>query len=166
MLRLFSFSVSSFTKLLSFTCSCDVVYEFPILPNIDGKFTEYICFIILFSMQFSHVVIQICFSLYLIFSFDIDDHFSSFKSNWALLISSSRYWFNYRHFSNTLSVYRSIKRLGIPDSHIILMLADDIACNSRNQYTPQIYGQQSKSINLYPPNVEVWLLVKKLNLLV
>ena len=31
--------------------------------------------------------------------------------------------------ANVLGMYRTVKRLGIPDSHIILMLADDAACN-------------------------------------
>ena len=30
-------------------------------------------------------------------------------------VCASRYWFNYRHVANTLSIYRSVKRLGIPD---------------------------------------------------
>ena len=30
-------------------------------------------------------------------------------------VCASRYWFNYRHIANTLSMYRSVKRLGIPD---------------------------------------------------
>jgi len=42
-------------------------------------------------------------------------------------VCASRYWFNYRHVANTLSMYRTVKRLGIPDSNIILMLADDMA---------------------------------------
>ena len=78
-----------------------------------------------------------------------------YTNNWAILVSSSRYWFNYRHFSNTLSVYRSVKRLGIPDSNIILMLADEMACNSRNHYTPHIYHQPSKNLELFPFDVEV-----------
>jgi glycosylphosphatidylinositol transamidase (GPIT) subunit GPI8 len=41
-------------------------------------------------------------------------------------VCASRYWFNYRHVANTLSMYRTVKRLGIPDSNIILMLADDM----------------------------------------
>ena len=48
-------------------------------------------------------------------------------SNWAVLVCASRYWFNYRHIANTLSMYRTVKRLGIPDSNIILMLSDDMA---------------------------------------
>jgi hypothetical protein len=51
-------------------------------------------------------------------------------SNWAVLVCASRYWFNYRHIANTLSMYRTVKRLGIPDSNIILMLADDMARHS------------------------------------
>ena len=59
-------------------------------------------------------------------------------SNWAVLIDVSRYWFNYRHASNTLSMYRTVKRLGIPDERIILMLADDTACNPRNSLPSQV----------------------------
>ena len=47
-------------------------------------------------------------------------------------VCTSRFWFNYRHVANTLSFYHTVKRLGIPDSHIVLMLADDIPCNPRN----------------------------------
>jgi Peptidase C13 family len=45
-----------------------------------------------------------------------------------------RYWFNYRHAANVFSLYHSIKKLGIPDERIILMNADDFACNPRNPY--------------------------------
>ncbi len=47
----------------------------------------------------------------------------------AVLVCTSRFYYNYRHVANTLSMYRTVKRLGIPDSNIILMLADDVACN-------------------------------------
>lgn len=59
---------------------------------------------------------------------------SSHTNNWAILVSTSRFWFNYRHVANALSIYRTCKRLGIPDSHIILMLADDMPCNPRNSF--------------------------------
>jgi hypothetical protein len=52
-------------------------------------------------------------------------------SNWAVLVCASRSWFNYRHVANTLSMYRTVKRLGIPESNIILMLADDMVCARR-----------------------------------
>ncbi|MEQ2190244.1 hypothetical protein ILYODFUR_010294, partial [Ilyodon furcidens] len=40
---------------------------------------------------------------------------SGHTNNWAVLVCTSRFWFNYRHVANSLSVYRSVKRLGIPD---------------------------------------------------
>ena len=45
---------------------------------------------------------------------------------------TSRLWFNYRHVANALSFYRLVKRLGVPDSQIVLMLADDMPGNARN----------------------------------
>jgi hypothetical protein len=29
--------------------------------------------------------------------------------NWAVLVCTSRFWFNYRHIANTLAVYRSVR---------------------------------------------------------
>lgn len=42
---------------------------------------------------------------------------SGHTNNWAVLVDTSRFWFNYRHVANVLSVYRSVKRLGIPDRY-------------------------------------------------
>jgi len=52
---------------------------------------------------------------------------------WAVIVQSSRYWFNYRHASNALIVYRELKARGVPDSHIILMMSHDHACDPRNR---------------------------------
>ncbi|KAL9273022.1 putative GPI-anchor transamidase [Drosera capensis] len=103
------------------------------------------------------------------------------SNNWAVLVCTSRYWiwcdwglgigdgcaksadmreedvdkFNYRHMANTLSLYRTVKRLGIPDERIILMLADDMACNARNKYPAQVFNNENHRLNLYGDNVEV-----------
>ncbi|CAA6655135.1 unnamed protein product [Spirodela intermedia] len=77
------------------------------------------------------------------------------NNNWAVLVCTSRFWFNYRHMANTLSLYRTVKRLGIPDERIILMLADDMACNARNNYPAQVFNNENHQINLYGDNVEV-----------
>ena len=37
---------------------------------------------------------------------------STHSNNWAVLVDTSRYWFNYRHIANTLSIYTTIKRYG------------------------------------------------------
>ncbi|KAL6538258.1 hypothetical protein OROGR_012246 [Orobanche gracilis] len=75
-------------------------------------------------------------------------------NNWAILVCTSRFWFNYRHMANTLSLYRTVKRLGIPDERIILMLADDMACNARNKYPAQVFNNENHRLNLYGDNVE------------
>lgn len=33
-------------------------------------------------------------------------------------VDTSRFWNNYRHIANALSLYHSVKRLGIPDSQV------------------------------------------------
>jgi len=76
-------------------------------------------------------------------------------SNWAVLVSTSRFWFNYRHLANTLSLYRTVKRLGIPDSQILLLLPDDMACNPRNAFPGTVYSNADRRMDLYGENVEV-----------
>lgn len=87
----------------------------------------------------------------------IDGFFGSsgHNSNWAILVDTSRFWLNYRHIANTLSIYRTVKRLGIPDSNIILMLADDIACNPRNVFAATVYNSNRRQLDLYGDNIEV-----------
>ncbi|KAF2480309.1 peptidase C13 family-domain-containing protein [Neohortaea acidophila] len=70
-------------------------------------------------------------------------------SNWAVLVSTSRFWFNYRHLANVLSLYRTVKRLGIPDNQIILMLPDDMACNPRNSFPGSVFNDKSRGLDLY-----------------
>lgn len=52
-------------------------------------------------------------------------------------------------------MYRTVKRLGIPDSNIILMLADDVSCNPRNKYPATVYNNANRLLDLYGDNVEV-----------
>ena len=46
-----------------------------------------------------------------------------------MIISSSRYWFNYYHVVIAVSFYNVLKQHGVDDDHIILMLADEYAVN-------------------------------------
>ena len=77
------------------------------------------------------------------------------SNNWAVLVDTSVFWFNYRHVANTLSMYHVIKQLGIPDSNIILMLAEDIPCNDRNYHRAQVFNNAKKQIVIYGEDVEV-----------
>ncbi|GLE10482.1 hypothetical protein PINS_up022627 [Pythium insidiosum] len=76
-------------------------------------------------------------------------------NNWAVVVDTSRFWNNYRHIANALSMYHSVKRLGIPDSQIILMLADQMPCNARNCFPGQVFNSRTQKINLYGNDVEV-----------
>lgn len=80
---------------------------------------------------------------------------SGHTNNWAVLVCTSRFWFNYRHVANVLSMYHSVKRLGIPDSQIILMVADDMACNPRNPRPAAVFNNAHQHINVYGDDVEV-----------
>ncbi|KAF5356891.1 hypothetical protein D9756_006422 [Leucocoprinus leucothites] len=80
---------------------------------------------------------------------------SKHTNNWAVLVCASRYWFNYRHMANALGMYRTVKRLGIPDSNIILMLADDASCNLRNKFPGSVYANPGRHLDLYGDNIEV-----------
>lgn len=81
---------------------------------------------------------------------------STHKNNWAVLVCTSRYWYNYRHVANVLSMYRSVKRLGIPDSRILLWLADDMPCNARNPAPGVVRNNARRQhVNVYGDDVEV-----------
>lgn len=43
----------------------------------------------------------------------------------------------------------------MPDSNIILMLADDMACNPRNKFPATVYANPGQLLDLYGDNIEV-----------
>ena len=55
--------------------------------------------------------IQLLITLVLLVKTNAQTH----TNNWAVIVDTSRFWFNYRHAANVLSIYRSVRRLGIPD---------------------------------------------------
>lgn len=78
------------------------------------------------------------------------------SNNWAVLVGASTFWFNYRHSANTLSIYHTIRKLGVPDRNIILMLADDVACNPRNPFGGSVFNDlHSESLNVYGDDAQV-----------
>jgi phosphatidylinositol glycan class K len=68
-------------------------------------------------------------------------------NNYAIIVSTSRYWFNYRHHTNALLIYQYIKSYGnYTDDHIILMLADEYNVNPRNPMKNLIYNTATDSV--------------------
>jgi len=79
------------------------------------------------------------------------------EDTWAVILQSSRYWFNYRHAANTLLLYRELRERGVPDSNIILMLSSDHACDGRNPEPCTVYDDflSSRSRNNLFGDVEI-----------
>ena len=51
---------------------------------------------------------------------------------WALIAAISTGWGNYRHQADALAQYQTLRSNGVPDDHIVLVLADDLAANAAN----------------------------------
>lgn len=85
------------------------------------------------------------------------------SNNWAVIVSSSRYLFNYRHTANALTMYHLLRQHGIDDDHILLFLSDSFACDPRNVYPAEIFSQPPgahdadgrASMNLYGCSAQV-----------
>lgn len=80
---------------------------------------------------------------------------SNHTKNVAIILSSSTFYHNYRHSANALAIYQALKHHGgFTDDNIILMLADEVACNARNPYKDSIYPMGSHNVDLYE-NVQI-----------
>ncbi|GBN35079.1 Legumain [Araneus ventricosus] len=67
---------------------------------------------------------------------------------WAVLVAGSDSWFNYRHQADICHSYQILKKHGIPDERIIVLMKDDIANNEQNP-TPGIVINHPKGKDVY-----------------
>ena len=51
---------------------------------------------------------------------------------WAVIAALSSGWSNYRHQADALRQYQLLRKNGVPDDHIVLVMADDIATAAKN----------------------------------
>ena len=58
---------------------------------------------------------------------------------WAVIVNASKFWLNYRHTANAMAMYHSLKRMGLPDSRIVLMHADCATCDPRMMHPGKTY---------------------------
>ncbi len=49
----------------------------------------------------------------------------------------------------------SVLRLGVPKDNVVLILADDFACNPRNPFPGQIFTDYRHERDLYPSDAHV-----------
>ena len=67
-------------------------------------------------------------------------NYNSYSNNLYILLSSSKFYFNYRHSTNVLMVYEYLKDKGITDDQIILMIPSDHACSAKNPFPGTVYS--------------------------
>jgi ABC-type branched-subunit amino acid transport system substrate-binding protein len=67
---------------------------------------------------------------------------------WALIASLSSGWSNYRHQADALRQYQLLKAGGVPDDHIVLLMADDLAASPTNKL-PGTVRNQPGGVDLY-----------------
>lgn len=83
--------------------------------------------------------------------------------SWAVILNSSRCWFNYRHTSNALLAYRILRKNGFPRERILLLLADDIASSEKNPIANSVFHRQNQSPNLFDATTEAAFKGKSVN---
>ena len=70
-------------------------------------------------------------------------------SVWALLVAASDGWNNYRHQADVMAQYQILRKRGVPASHIVVVMANDLADNPSNPkrgYVP--YSLRSTNLQL------------------
>jgi glycosylphosphatidylinositol transamidase (GPIT) subunit GPI8/ABC-type branched-subunit amino acid transport system substrate-binding protein len=62
---------------------------------------------------------------------------------WAVVVSPSTTWSNYRHQADAFAMYQLLRQHGYDDDHIVLIVEDNLANDSRNVFPGQIFVERS-----------------------
>jgi len=62
-------------------------------------------------------------------------------TRWAVLVAGSAGWGNYRHQADICHAYQVLKKGGLSDEHIIVMMADDVADSVANPYPGKVFNK-------------------------
>ncbi|MBR5035912.1 MAG: ABC transporter substrate-binding protein [Prevotella sp.] len=65
------------------------------------------------------------------------------RERWAVVISPSTTWDNYRHQADALAMYQLLKYQGYDDDHIVLIIEDNLANNPQNPFKGEVYLERS-----------------------
>lgn len=69
---------------------------------------------------------------------------------WALIVATSTSWNNYRHQADAFAMYQTLRRQGMDDDHILLIVSDGYAYNNQNIWPGEI-RVRSEGENVYAP---------------
>ena len=65
------------------------------------------------------------------------------RQRWAVVISPSTTWDNYRHQADALAMYQLLKNHGYDDDHIVLIVEDNLADAPQNPFPGEVYLERS-----------------------
>ncbi|MBQ8097356.1 MAG: ABC transporter substrate-binding protein [Prevotella sp.] len=74
---------------------------------------------------------------------DVNHQLPDLREQWAVVISTSTTWENYRHQADALAMYQLLKRHGYDDDHIVLIVEDNLANDPRNPFPGEVYLERS-----------------------
>ncbi|OQR87248.1 vacuolar-processing enzyme [Achlya hypogyna] len=73
--------------------------------------------------------------------------------HWAVIVAGSTGFWNYRHQADACHAYQVVRRHGIPESNIVLMMYDDVANSTSNPFPGQLFNRpttrQSDAVDVY-----------------
>lgn len=86
------------------------------------------------------------------FSADVVTHeLPQTTDRWAVVISPSTSWTNYRHQADAFAMYQLLRQDGYDDDHIILIVEDNLANDPRNVFPGQIFVERSSDSDAWNP---------------
>ena len=72
----------------------------------------------------------------------VDHELGPVESRWAVVVSPSTTWSNYRHQADAFAMYQLLRRSGYDDDHIVLIVEDNLYNDPRNVYPGQIFVER------------------------
>jgi glycosylphosphatidylinositol transamidase (GPIT) subunit GPI8 len=72
----------------------------------------------------------------------VDHELGPVESRWAVVVSPSTTWSNYRHQADAFAMYQLLRRSGYDDDHIVLIVEDNLYNDPRNIYPGQIFVER------------------------
>lgn len=79
-----------------------------------------------------------------------DVSYPALHDRWALIIATSTKWSNYRFQADAFAMYKLLRKHGLDDDHIVLIVSDGYA-RSANNPTPGVIKVRSDGENVYAP---------------
>ena len=81
---------------------------------------------------------------------DVDHQLPEVTDHWAVVISPSTTWANYRHQADAFAMYQTLRQHGYDDDHIVLIVEDNLANDANNKKFPgQIFVERSDDPNIH-----------------